>query len=92
MRNMVTEKEIIEELRRLDPSRWSEVRDFIAFLKQRAVQEPVQDHPRPLTGWELFELGSMGLWADRHDIRDSLSFARELRQHAGYRDEGSLND
>ena len=82
MRNMVTEKEIIEELRRLDPSRWSEVRDFIAFLKQRAVQEPAQNHMRPLTVHDLLSSGLVGLWSDRQDMGDSISYARKLRRRA----------
>ena len=81
----VSQKEILDELLGLDPSHWLEVRDFILFLKQRAREESVQPHARPLTGQDLCDLASLGLWADRDDIGDSPSYARELRWRSGHR-------
>jgi hypothetical protein len=82
MNDMVTEKEILEELQGLDPTRWSEVQDFIAYLKYRSAQRPAQEHARPMTGRTLHQLGLLGLWADREDIGDSSTFARKLRSEA----------
>jgi len=79
----VTEKEILEELRGLAPSRWVEVQDFIAYLKQRLAKESAQkDHTQIMTGLDLYNLALVGLWADRQDIGDSLEFARKLRYEA----------
>jgi hypothetical protein len=86
MNDMVTEKEILEELQGLDPTRWSEVQDFIAYLKYRSAQKPVQEHSRPMTGRALYQIGLLGLWADREDIGDSSTFARKLRGGASYTD------
>lgn len=81
----VSPQEILDELQSLDPSRWLEVRDFILFLKQRAREESIHPHARPLTGQDLCDLAALGLWADRDDIGDSLSYARELRWRSGHR-------
>jgi len=83
---MITEQEILEELRGLDPRHWSEVQDFIAYLKQRLAKEPAQkDHTQIMTGRDLYNLALEGLWADRQDIGDSLEFARKLRYEAEHR-------
>ncbi len=82
---MVTESEILEELRGLDPSLWSEVQDFIVHLKQRLAKEPGTEHTRQMTARDLLESGLVGLWKDRKDIGDSLQFARKLRYEAEHR-------
>ena len=84
----INQQEILDALQGLDPSYWSEVRDFILFLKQRFMEEPVSSRARPWTGQDLCELADLGLWADRDDIGDSLSYARELRRRSGRRFEG----
>ena len=78
-----TQVQILEELRDLEPSRWSEVLDFIGYLKTVAarVRPPVQE----LTARDLLQSGLVGLWADRDDMDDSLSFARQIRQEAEHR-------
>ena len=82
---MVSQKQILEELRGLEPGRWSEVLDFIGYLKHRVPQEPAQSFPRELTARDLLQSELVGLWADRDDIGDSLSFARQLRRQAEQR-------
>jgi hypothetical protein len=82
---MITEKEILDDLRGLDPARWIEVHDFVAHLKQQEGQKPTMEHSRPLTGRDLYNLGLVGLWADREDIGDSVAFARKLRYEAEHR-------
>ena len=81
----VTQRQILEELRGLEPGRWFEVLDFIGYLKHRARLGGAQARSRELTARELLGSELVGLWADRDDIGDSLSFARQLRQQAEYR-------
>ena len=81
----VTEKQVLDELRGLEPDRWLEVLDFIGYLKHRASLERAQPPPRELTARDLLHSELVGLWADRDDIGDSLSFARQLRQQAEHR-------
>lgn len=85
----VTPRHILEELGDLEPERWSEVLDFIGYLKHRAAPERAQAGPRDLTARELLQSDLVGMWADREDIEDSLSFARQLRQQAQHRQRGS---
>jgi hypothetical protein len=79
---IVTETQIIEELRQLESTRWFEVRDFIGYLKHCVVLEREQAHTHELTASELLRSDLVGLWADRQDIGDSLTYARQLRQQA----------
>ena len=83
----VTEKQVIQELRQLEPVRWFEVLDFISYLKHHAtpVADRAQVGSRELTARDLLQSELVGLWADRQDIGDSLSFARQLRQQAEHR-------
>jgi hypothetical protein len=81
----VTQDQVLEELRGLEPSRWPEVLDFIGYLKHRATLERSQTHPQELTARDLLQSDLVGLWGDRDDIGDSLSFARQLRQQAEHR-------
>ena len=76
----VTPSQIIEELRELEPDRWTEVLDFIGYLKAaaRASREP----KAVLTARDLLKSDLVGLWADRGDLGNSLEFARRLRQEA----------
>jgi len=81
----VTEQQVLEELRGLEPGRWLEVLDFIGYLKHCASLDRVQPSPRELTARALLQSELVGLWADRDDIGDSLAFARQLRQQAEHR-------
>jgi hypothetical protein len=82
---MITEKQIMDELSGLDPGRWDEVLDFIAFLKRRKRSDKELARPRHLTARELSQSEIVGMWADREDIGDSVSFARKLRHTAEHR-------
>lgn len=81
----VTREQVLEELQDLEPGRWFEVVDFIGYLKQRASRERAELGPRELTARDLLQSEIVGLWADREDISDSLTFARQLRQQAEHR-------
>lgn len=89
MINKVSEKQILNELRGLDSEQWSEVLDFIGYLKHRASSRPQPRQLRQLTARELLQSELVGLWADRDDIGDSLTFARRLRWQAEHRWEAS---
>ncbi len=75
----ISEKQILEALHRLDPSRWDEVLDFISYVQHRAS---AQTAAPPCTARDLLQSELVGLWADRADIGDSLTFARQLREQA----------
>ena len=79
----ISESQVVDALRRLDSSRWSEVLDFIGYLQHRAGLKPLVATIR--TAGDLLQSELVGLWADRVDIGDSLAFARQLRQQAEHR-------
>lgn len=80
----LTKRQLFEELSDLEPSRWEEVLDFIGYLKYRQ-SEPGPTRAQEMTARDLLQSDLVGLWADRDDIRDSLSFARQLRWQAEHR-------
>ncbi|OAD20666.1 hypothetical protein THIOM_003615 [Candidatus Thiomargarita nelsonii] len=79
---IVSEEQILEELHQLSPTKWSEILNFITFLKYQSQLEGTINN---LTAAELLQSKLVGLWADRSDIGDSLSYARQLRQQAEHR-------
>ena len=83
---VVTERQIIHELQNLEPEKWSEVLDFIGYLKHRkAATKKTQPHSQDLTAQALLKSALVGLWANRDDIGDSPDFARLLRRKAEHR-------
>ncbi len=81
----VTEKQVLEELSDLEPSRWPEVLDFIGYLKERDSRARAESGTRELRARDLLASRVVGLWADRDDIGNSLEFARRLRREAEHR-------
>jgi hypothetical protein len=81
----VTEKQVLEQLSDLEPSRWAEVLDFIGYLKQRDSRARAESGTRELIARDLLESQVVGLWADRDDIGNSLEYARQLRREAEHR-------
>jgi len=81
----VTQKQILQELHDLEPSRWFEVLDFIGYLKRLTTLERQGAGPREMTARDLLQSDLAGMWADREDIGDSPVFARHLRQQAEHR-------
>ena len=78
----VTQQQVIDELRTLEPNRWFEVLDFIGFLKERATRQTAASGARELTARTLVQSAVVGLWADREDMGSSLDFARRVRRDA----------
>ena len=88
--NVVTERQIIYELQNLEPEKWSEVLDFIGYLKHRkATTKKVQPHSQDLTARDLLRSELVGIWADREDLGTSPEFARSLRRQANSRCSGN---
>lgn len=82
---MATERQVIEELRSLEPRKWSEVLDFIGYLKHREIHKRARSHAKQLTARDLVQSDLVGLWAHRRDMGDSVAFARQLRRQAEHR-------
>ena len=51
--------------------------------------EKVRQVNKPMTGKDLLKSGLVGMWADRKDIGDSVSYARKLRAQAQTRRKSS---
>jgi hypothetical protein len=86
LNNVITEQDILGELHSLPHNKWGEILQFINFLKYQSKSEMSQNS-ETLTAHNLLESELVGLWADRSDITDSLSYARQLRQQAEQRRE-----
>ena len=83
--NPITPRQILTALESLEPNKWEVVLDFIGYLKYQTSQNDPPVHSQELTARTLLESELVGLWADRTDIEDSSSFARQLRQQAEQR-------
>ncbi|GAB4505732.1 MAG: hypothetical protein Fur0043_27300 [Anaerolineales bacterium] len=51
------------------------------LLASRLI-EKVRQTNKPMKGKELLKSGLFGMWADRTDIGDSVTYARKLRKQA----------
>jgi hypothetical protein len=51
--------------------------------------EKVRQVNKPMTGKDLLKSGLVGMWADRKDIGDSVTYARKLRAQAQSRKRAS---
>ena len=85
MMREVTETQILDALRQLEPHLRGEVLDFIAFLTYRVSPERAPSHTQPLTAADVLQSELVGLWTARSDIADSVAFARQLRHQAEHR-------
>ena len=78
----VTETQILDALRQLEPHLRGEVLDFIAFLTHRVSLERAPSHMQPLTAADMLQSELVGLWADRSDIDNSVTFSCHVWLHA----------
>lgn len=72
----MTYEDILRELASLPPEGQQEAANFITLLHERysrSVSAP-QDGP------DLKDLGFVGMWRDREDMRDSTAWVRTLRE------------
>lgn len=51
------------------------------LLASRLI-EKVRQVNKPMMGKDLLKSGLVGMWADRKDIEDSVTYARKLRAQA----------
>jgi hypothetical protein len=79
----LTEQVILDTLRQVPPERWVDVMRFLDSLITAEARIPEQ--PPIRTGEDLAASELFGLWADRADITDSTTFARQLREQASHR-------
>jgi hypothetical protein len=72
----MTYEEILRELASLPPEGQREAADFIASLHERYSNSiSCEQGSRDLT-----QLGFVGMWRDREDMRDSTRWMRSLRE------------
>ncbi|MBK8989055.1 MAG: hypothetical protein IPM39_23795 [Chloroflexi bacterium] len=76
----IRKKQILEALENLNESRWEEVLDFIGYLQTRPITSTL-----PVLADDLLHSELIGVWEEREDIQDSLTFARDLRRQAEHR-------
>jgi len=86
LNEVITEQDILGELHSLPHNKWGEILQFINFLKYQSKSQ-INQNSETLTAHNLLESELVGLWVDRSDIKDSLSYARQLRQQAEERRE-----
>ena len=71
----MTYEEILRELASLPPEGQKEVVDFIIFLRERYAPPPTDQADS-----DLANLGFVGIWRDREDMRDSSTWVRTVRE------------
>ena len=68
----------------------------LPYKKAQAVEMTLRVEPSgmygrsPLTARKLLQSGLIGLWRERADIRDSADYARQLREQAQRRSQGTI--
>lgn len=67
-------KAITREITQLPPEGQLEVIDFVAFLQMRYDTKPMSPQSHSITD-EPF----VGMWKDRNDMEDSVSWVKNLR-------------
>jgi hypothetical protein len=72
----MTYEEILRELASLPPEGQKEAADFIASLQERYSRSVSSKQGNR----DLTELGFVGMWRDREDMRDSTGWVRNLRE------------
>ena len=72
----MTYEEILRELASLPPEGQKEAADFISSLHERYSQSDCADHEHRNLG----DLGFVGMWNDRDEMRDSTAWVRTLRE------------
>ncbi|OQW88574.1 MAG: hypothetical protein BWK78_08230 [Thiotrichaceae bacterium IS1] len=86
---MTITDQIYQYLPQLSEAESLDVLQFLKFLESRKKSLPP---PSPvkhfMTAQDLLASDLVGLWADRDDLKDSLSYARQLREQAQQRDLG----
>lgn len=74
----MSEKEIIEQLRKLPVEAQQEALDFVEFLSKKYLQESEDNDSSRKSS--ILENPFRGMWKDREDMQDSTRWVRKLRK------------
>lgn len=86
---MTITDQIYQYLPQLSEAESLDVLQFLKLLESRKKSLPPQSPVKGfMTAQELLASDLVGLWADRDDLTDSLTYARQLREQAQRRDLG----
>ncbi len=77
-----TEQQILKELRKLAPGQWAKILSFIVSMRRRSTPRLEKPGLQALSAKEILNSDLVGLWSDRPEVENSLSFARQLRRNA----------
>ena len=76
---------LAHDIEELPPDKQKEIADFVAFLHEQSraedkdsVSDPVVRSPSDSMSSE--NEGVFGMWADRQDMKDGVSWVRDLRE------------
>ncbi len=73
----MTDEEMLREIDSLPLEAQRQIKDFIAFLRERYKDSPALKIA-PLA--DLETEGFVGMWRDREDMRDSTAWVRNVRE------------
>ena len=74
----MSEKELIKLIKKLPSEAQQEVADFVEYLSQKYIQQPVDSSSSKKKS--ILESSFRGIWKDREDMQDSTKWVRELRK------------
>ena len=83
MSNDVTEQQLVEAIRQIPANRFPQVLEYLSGLQAPESASAIH------SGTDLAGSPLIGVWADRTDVEDSLSFARRLRAECERRTEAA---
>jgi len=72
----MNQQKLLQDVASLPPIAQQEAMDFIAFLKQRYIRNPLPKNRLPAMENEPF----IGMWKNRANMLDSSAWVRNLRQ------------
>ncbi len=74
----MSEKELIQQIRKLPAEARQEAADFVEFLSQKYIQKPAVTDSEDKKS--IVESSFRGIWKDREDMKDSTEWVREIRK------------
>ena len=73
----MTNEDILREINSLPVEAQRQIKDFVAFLRQRYQSSP---SAKTTTNSDLTAEEFVGMWRDREDMQDSTTWVRNVRQ------------
>jgi len=74
----MSEKELIEQIRKLPAEAQKEAVEFVEFLSKKYIRKPEETDTSKKKS--ILENSFRGAWKDRQDLQDSTKWVRELRK------------